>query len=137
MVQFEFLTTLVEKLCELEITYFITGSMATMYYGEPRTTLDVDIVVEVGFGDVRRIAEAFPAPEYYCSQTMIEEAIRRRSQFNILHIASGMEVDVIVSDGSAFNQSRFRRKRQLWINKDLQGRFSSPEDVILKKNDVL
>ena len=61
------------------------------------------------------------------------EAIERRSQFNILHPASGLKVDVIVADESEFERSRFGRVRRLKTAPDIEVSFASPEDVIIKK----
>ena len=45
MTQAELLRYLVEVLDGLGLTYMVGGSHAAMYYGEPRLTRDVDIVV--------------------------------------------------------------------------------------------
>ena len=61
------------------------------------------------------------------------EAVREKRQFNIVHPASGMKVDVIVRKPDAFDRSRFSRKRILRVFPDLPAAFASQEDVIIKK----
>ena len=48
------------------IDYFLVGSMATMYYGRPRFTQDLDLVVRIHPKQVRKFENLFPMSEYYC-----------------------------------------------------------------------
>lgn len=116
-----------------EIHYRVVGSMASMAYGEPRMTIDVDIVAELHADHVPAIIAAFLAPEYYVSESAARDAIRRASQFNVIHIPSGLKVDVIVpkkSDHSDCEQSRVRR---LSDQNEFSAWYAAPEDVILNK----
>jgi hypothetical protein len=115
------------------IEYFVTGSMATIYFGEPRMTNDVDVVVRLELNNLPNFSAAFPAEEFYCSAQMIESAVRNRKQFNVIHPASGLKADIIVSDQSAFDSSRFSRRIRREVEKGKEAWFASPEDVILKK----
>ena len=47
MNQGEFFSFVIDVLEELDIPYMITGSVASMAYGEPRLTLDMDIVIDL------------------------------------------------------------------------------------------
>jgi len=60
-------------------------------------------------------------------------AVQRKTQFNIIHPASGLKIDVIVGKANAFDENRFRRVRRLKPFEDTEADFASPEDVILKK----
>jgi len=117
----------------LRIDYLVTGSMATIYFGEPRLTNDVDVVVRLELSRVKDLAESFPADDYYYSIPMMESAVQNHSQFNIIHPASGLKADIIVADESEFNHSRFSRRSQYEVEDERQVWFASPEDVILKK----
>jgi hypothetical protein len=77
--------------------------------------------------------EAFPADEYYISEDMIRTAIHGRRQFNIIHPASGLKVDVILKKGTPFDASRFKRKRRVYPSESFHADFAAPEDVIIKK----
>jgi hypothetical protein len=117
----------------LGIPYLVTGSMATIAYGEPRLTNDIDVVAVLTLTQVAALCAAFPDPEYYCSAAAAEQAVRERFQFNILHPASGLKVDVIVATDSAFDRSRFSRGVRLPAGADYEVSFAAPEDVIIKK----
>lgn len=127
------LQTLVESLERLHIPYLITGSVASMAYGEPRFTNDIDIVAEVRPEHIPDLLAAFPSPEYYLDEEMIREAIRRAGQFNIIHPASGLKVDVIIRKETPFDRTRFSRARRLRPAEEYEADFAAPEDVILKK----
>lgn len=116
-----------------QISYRVVGSMASMAYGEPRMTIDVDIVAELHAGNVPAIIAAFPAPEYYVSESAALEAIRRTSQFNVIHIPSGLKVDVIVPKKSDFSDSEQSRVRRLSDQSEFSAWYAAPEDVILNK----
>jgi hypothetical protein len=59
----------------------VTGSVAAMAYGEPRLTNDIDIVAGIEDRHVAGLLAAFPSEEFYISEEIIREAIRRRSDF--------------------------------------------------------
>lgn len=129
----DLLVFLAKEFDRLGIEYFATGSMATIYFGEPRLTNDVDVVVKLEMRILRDFLNSFPAEDFYCSTPTIKYAIRNRTQFNIIHPASGLKADIIVSDESKFDQSRFSRRCQHEVDEGEQVWFASPEDVILKK----
>jgi hypothetical protein len=129
----ELLERLARTLEALRIPYLITGSMATIAYGEPRFTNDIDVVVRLASHQVDELCRAFPAEEFYISREAVADAVAHRAQFNVLHPTSGLKIDVIVADDSEFNQARFSRARSLRIAAGRDVTFASPEDVIIKK----
>lgn len=133
MEQGELLRTVTEILERLGIPYLVTGSMATIYYGEPRFTVDIDIVVDLAAERVPDLCGSFPPDEFYVSEEAARRAVLNRSQFNILHPGSGLKIDLMVSDRSDFDRSRFDRSRRLRTAEEYEATFASPEDVILKK----
>ncbi len=74
------------------------------------------------------------APHRACRRGTDRFAIK--SQFNIIHPESGLKIDVIVPEPSAFNQSRFARARVLKPQDDVEAYFASPEDAIIKEKDL-
>jgi hypothetical protein len=115
------------------LRYFVTGSTATIFYGEPRFTNDIDIVVDLREADIADFCRRFPPDEFYVSEQAVREAVRDRRQFNVIHPASGLKVDVIVPESTPFNESRFSRARRISTHENLDVSFASPEDAIIKK----
>jgi hypothetical protein len=133
MEQFDLLRYVVRVFEDMSLRYFVTGSTATIFYGEPRFTNDIDVVVELNESQTLEFCGRFPRGEFYVSEEAARDAVHRKTQFNILHPASGLKVDVIVPESNPFNQSRFARIRRLHAGDDLEAFFASPEDTIIKK----
>jgi hypothetical protein len=127
------LYTLVDLFELLDVPYFVTGSVAAMTYGEPRLTLDVDIVAELREEHAPAFCETFAPPDYYVSQETVRAAIRAHRQFNVLHITEGVKAEIIIPKNTEFNQSRLGRRRPQQIGSRDDVIVASPEDVILKK----
>jgi len=129
----ELLQYAVQVLEKLGLRYFVTGSTATIFYGEPRFTNDIDIVVDLPSERVAELCAAFPANEFYISEEAARRAVARKGQFNVIHPASGLKLDLMIPVEDAFNRSRFARVRRLHPSSDYEAVFASVEDVILKK----
>ena len=117
----------------LHIPYLVTGSVAAMAYGEPRMTNDIDIVAAVGYEHVEGLMAAFPEEEFYISKDAIRDAVRYQTQFNVIHPASGMKIDIIIRKKTPFNDSRFSRVRSIKTGENFETNFAAPEDIILMK----
>ncbi len=130
---FELLKKIVEVFECLEIPYLVTGSVASMAYGEPRFTNDIDIVAAIKERHIKALVDSFPSDEYFIDAEMIKDAIHSLGQFNIIHPASGLKIDVIIRKHTLFDDSRFSRKRRIYPAESFQADFASPEDVIIKK----
>ena len=130
---FDLLKKMVDVFEMLGIPYIVTGSVASMAYGEPRLTNDIDIVAGIEMQQISVFVAAFPADEYYISEDMIKGAIERQGQFNIIHPASGLKVDVIIRQSTAFDDSRFGRSQHIQPTDSYHANFAAPEDIIIKK----
>lgn len=119
---------------EAQLPYMITGSVACMVYGDPRLTLDVDMVVALAPADATRVEAAFPAIDFYCPPPeVIEIEVRRgmRAHFNIIHHESGLKAD-IYPVGDALQRWALPLRRFIDIDGDRVA-FAPPEYVVLKK----
>lgn len=130
---YELLEQVVLTFERLRIPYLVTGSVASMAYGEPRLTNDIDIVAGVEPRHITDLIAAFPAPAFFLNNDAIQHAITHRSQFNIIHPDSGLKIDVMVRKDTPFDRSRFARARQLRPSESYPAAFASAEDVIIKK----
>ncbi len=93
MEQADLLRRVIDVLEDQRIVYLLVGSLASGVYGEPRLTADVDVVVELNLPQAAKLCAAFPAPEYYVSETAARQAVARGGQFNVIHPASGNKID--------------------------------------------
>lgn len=131
MEQQELLLCTVEILDRLKIPYMITGSFAVNFYGIPRTTHDIDVVVQIHAADVRRLARQFPA-DFYADAEMMQRAIEQQFMFNVIDPASGLKIDFWILKRDVYDAERFRRRRAQTIFERTVW-MPSPEDVILSK----
>ncbi len=132
MLATEFLTDLVHRLEGGNLTYALVGSIAAMSYGEPRATLDVDVVIVLESSDLDAIERLFPPPAFYISIDAAREAVRAKSQFNVIHPTSGMKVDFFVA-GDAIEMSQIDRRLRRMILPGLEAWCSPPEELVMKK----
>jgi len=132
MSQQELLKRVVKVLEEAGIDYMITGSIASSFYGEPRSTHDIDIVVVIEKSKAKQLIKAFPSPDYYLTEESIFEAIEFKNMFNLLEAEHGGKVDFWILKEEPFDRSRFSRRNIEEIN-ELKIQVSSAEDTILVK----
>lgn len=128
----DFLREVVPCLNEARTRYFVTGSMAAMSYGEVRTTIDVDIVVDLNYGDANMLTERFCEPRWYLERAAMLTAMRDCTSFNVIDRETIYKIDFMVVDESGYNKVRFARARV----RDMMGvpvKMAAPEDVILMK----
>ncbi len=128
------LIDLIARTCDrLRLEYFVTGSIASMYYGEPRFTNDVDVVVELPSWNVEEFCSVFPVPQFYVDPISAREAVASGGQFNIIQVGPGMKADIMCFRDTPFDNSRMSRRKRVHITSDVEAYIAAPEDVILKK----
>ncbi|MBN1890994.1 MAG: hypothetical protein JW850_23560 [Thermoflexales bacterium] len=125
-------TTVLE---ELGIDYYIVGGYAAIAWGEPRLTIDADIVVNMASTHVKAFVERFPIDQgYYVSQEGIYDALRRRYAFNVIHSFTGARVDLMPVPGrDAATRQAMARRRRIEFGRGYTAYFASPEDILLFK----
>lgn len=133
MTQAELLRDLVDVLEGLGAEYMIGGSQASIYYGEPRLTRDVDVIVALRAEHLPAFLGGFPADEYYVDEGAAREAVRTAGQFHIIHPGSGLKIDVYVNPNTPYDRARLARRQRLPLLPGMSAYFAPPEDVILYK----
>jgi len=132
MSQEEFFATVIQILNHLKIPYMLTGSHASNFYGEPRSTHDIDFVVVVTPADATRLAQSFESSRYYLDAETIREAIAHGDMFNLIDSYTGLKADFWILKPDIYNQTCFSRRRiQTILGHDTF--VATPEDVILTK----
>jgi hypothetical protein len=117
------------------IRYVIGGSVAAIFYGEPRFTNDVDVVAFLNEADIRRLPEIFPAKDFYLppTETIIAEVAReKRGQFNIIHMDTTFKADIYPTGRDEFNAWAFRNCRKIMHEGETLV-LAPPEYVIVRK----
>ena len=119
----------------LDIPYLVGGSVASVALSEPRSTNDVDIVVDLREENVVDFLVALE-DDFYAEEEMIRDAISLKSSFNLILLRTMIKVDVFVREANAWTESEFSRKHQLDLGitgEPILAWLPSAEDVILQK----
>jgi hypothetical protein len=127
----ELLLDCLRRLNRLPITYYLTGSMASNYWGIPRTTHDLDFVVQLAPSAVPAIVREF-TPDYYLDEAAIRAAYQPPHQFNAIDTRSALKVDFWLPKPAPFDREMLHRR----VNVTLFGEsawVATAEDVILHK----
>jgi len=100
----------VRPLNQLRIPYLVTGGVASVIYGEPRFTRDIDLVVRLEAQDAGRFAGAWSAAEFYVPPVEVIEVESRRpayGHFNVSHHDTAMRADVYLAGDDPLNAWAF------------------------------
>lgn len=131
MTQQEVLTEVLARLSELGAKYALTGSHASSYWGQPRSTHDIDLLVLIDAEQAAALAAAMD-PDYYADAEAMVEAITGSRHFNLIHLDTGVKIDFWIVRGDEYGQERFARRVAPDPERpDLV--VLTPEDVILSK----
>jgi hypothetical protein len=128
----ELLGRIVAALDAAGIPYMLTGSFASTLFGAPRTTQDIDIVIDPTSGSLEKLLHGFPEDTYYVSREAAREAYGAEGMFNLVDFATGWKVDLIIRKRRPFSQEEFGRRRMVEV---LGTRLFvvTAEDVIVAK----
>ncbi|RLC96846.1 MAG: hypothetical protein DRI77_08015 [Chloroflexi bacterium] len=129
-----FFTYVVDVLEQLDVPYMVVGGFAAIFYGEPRLTLDVDIVVDMKGRHIAPFVRAFPIPDYYVSEKGIRDSLQRRYPFNVIQPTTGAKVDLVPLLHDPFTRAAFQRRQRLEYDEfGRSATFITPEDIVLAK----
>jgi len=125
----------VRPLNRIGARYFISGSVASILYGEPRLTNDVDFIIVLNHQDVSRLQKAFPSPEFYVPPAEViaaEIAREAKGQFNVIHSDTGFKADFYPAGRDDLNLWAFRNLRRM-VYRGEPMMVAPPECVIVRK----
>lgn len=123
-----------EAFDRLGIAYYIGGSVASSVHGVGRSTMDIDLVARVLPEHVHPLVKALER-DFYVDATMIKEAIRDRTSFNVIHFELQHKVDVFIDKQRPYDRAAWERIQLAapFDASEHQFPLASPEDVILAK----
>jgi hypothetical protein len=116
------------------LRYLVGGSLASSLSGEPRSTLDVDMVVAMADADVSRVVEAL-RPTFDVDEHAIARAVRDRSSVNVFHRSTAIKVDLFIMGGSPLDDEQMARRQRIQVaaSPDRHLYVYTPEDILLQK----
>lgn len=123
------------RLEQLGLRYMVSGGIAAVYYGEPRMTNDVDIVLVLPAEDIARFVSAFPPAEFYCPPVetiRLEQARALRGHINLIHQSTGFKADLYFAPHDDLHIWGLDHVRVVSLDED-RIRLAPPEYVIISK----
>ena len=127
----ELLVDCLRRLNRTGITYYLTGSMASNYWGIPRTTHDLDFVVQLAMSAVPRIVQEFRG-DFYIDEAAVRAAFQPPHQFNAIDTRSALKVDFWLPKPEPFDREMLGRRARVTLFGE-PAWIATAEDVILHK----
>jgi hypothetical protein len=121
---------------QLDIPYYITGGVAASTYGDPRTTRDMDVVLELRREDIVRLVDALEQTGFYCPPGAVEDIQHASGRvLSVTHMEKILNADLVLNADTEFDRSKMARRRLEAIDEagELQVWMCAPEDLILAK----
>jgi hypothetical protein len=131
MNELDILKLVASRLNDAEFDYMLSGSVALTFYGKPRMTRDIDIVVMIPMTAVDRFVKLFEK-DFYIDKDMAADAIRNQSMFNIIHLETVIKVDFIIRKDQEYRIMEFNKRKKMKLE-DRDISVVSLEDLIISK----
>lgn len=128
------LAAIVRELDRAGIDHMLAGSFASTYHGDPRTTNDIDLVIDPDRSALDRLVRQLDSRLHYVSAEAADEAWRRRGRFNVVVLESGWKVDLLLRKDRAFSREEFSRRQPASIA-GVRVFVATAEDTIVAKLD--
>lgn len=119
---------------ELRMPYFIGGSLASAVHGIIRSTMDVDLIVDLRVDQVQQLTNHLESA-FFIDQLAIVNALQRGGSFNLIHRDTMFRVDIFPLAQRAFEQNQMQNRvlQSLSSRPEDQAYFTTAEDIILAK----
>ena len=112
------------------VDYFVTGGVAACCHGEPRATVDLDLVIQIELEDMDILGATLSESGFYVPDINLENvASGTEKSLNIIHQQKCTKADLIIMSMGAFDISRMSRRE--FVEPGFY--VCSAEDTILKK----
>ncbi len=115
---------------EAKIPYMITGGLAASYYGRPRATYDLDLVVELDEASVKRLIELAGRARFRLHEKEVLVLTEVGNRF-VMESWEKYRIDFWLVR-TAFDREIFGRRRRVVLF-GVPAWISTPEDLILQK----
>ena len=98
----DLVSTVLRHLLTASIPYMVTGSVASSYYGEPRATRDLDVVIEPDQRSLEILLNELIADGFYVDRVAAREALHGRTQFNAIG-PDALKADFVIRKDRPFS----------------------------------
>src|SRR5687768_4478546 len=106
----DLLRAMQDALRTARIDYMVVGSFASSVHGVPRTTHDLDLVIDPSPAQLATFVAALDPDLYYVDADVARDALQRRSMFNVIDTYSGWKVDFVIRKDRPFSIEELERR---------------------------
>ena len=127
-----FLSRLIRALERAGVPHMLAGSFASGIHGVPRSTRDVDLIIDPTVATLDRFLAVLGGEEFYVNPSVARDELAHRGQFNVIDIATSWKADLIFRRNRPFDRVEFERRapeKLLGVTVFV----ASPEDTVLAK----
>jgi hypothetical protein len=133
-----FVRLVIEALEAAGVDYLLGGAVAAWAWGEPRATLDLDVVADIPLEAADRLSAELEERRMLVPAEVIRDTIledRADLAINAIHLEAGFKAEIFpLRPGDELRRSALARRRCVDLGPDLgQVYLHSPEDLILYK----
>ncbi|MEX2273374.1 MAG: hypothetical protein WD690_18030 [Vicinamibacterales bacterium] len=116
----------------LGILHTIGGSVAASFAGEPRTSIDIDIVAALPEPQIPALVAALGS-DFYIDEDALRRAVRTRTSTNLVHHATQVKIDIFVAGGTPLDEQQLARRQAIDVGGGRILYVHPPEDILLQK----
>ena len=114
-------------------TYFVGGSLASSFQGEPRSTNDIDFVIELPPERVSALKSELGV-DFEVDEEMVREALRRATCANVFYLPWVLKIDLFGRGHAPYDEAEFSRRNRVVVRDDGSSLFmKTAEDTVLRK----
>lgn len=121
-----------ELLDRLGIPHMIVGSFASSAHGLPRTTQDIDVVIDPTGAQLASLLGAIDLERFYVDADAARDALRRRGMFNVIDLTTGWKLDLVIRKSTPHAVEELKR-RTVGTVAGVRAPLATAEDVIIGK----
>ena len=134
----DFARLVVDALESAHVTYLIGGAVALWAWGEPRSTQDIDLVIELPVNLATDLSRELESRRMLVPPDILVDLLLQTEgdlPVNAIHLDSGYKADLfLVREGNEFRSTALRRRREIDFGPPLGIVYvHAPEDLILNK----
>ena len=126
------LRVIVSALDRCGAAHMVVGSFASTFHGEPRTTRDLDLVIDPDRDQLDVLLVALDPDKFYVDHDVARDALRRRTMFNVIDMATAWKLDLVIRKLRPFSIEELRRREVVTIF-DVEVAIATAEDTIVSK----
>jgi hypothetical protein len=116
----------------LGVAHTIGGSIASSFAGEPRSTVDIDVIAALRESDIPTLVSALSA-DFYVNEEALRRAVRERGSANLIHQTTQLKIDIFVAGGTPLDEQQLRRRQEVDVGAGRTLYVHPPEDILLQK----